>query len=40
LRYIVNPRRAQRVRNALYERVLDAFNDEPERVKFPVGRNR
>jgi len=40
LRYLVNPRRAQRVRNALYERVLDAFNDEPERVKFPVGRNR
>ena len=40
LRYLVHPRRGQRVRNELYERVLAAFNDEPERVQFPVGRNR
>jgi hypothetical protein len=29
-----------RNRNALYERILARFNDDPERVKFPVGRNR
>ncbi|MFC6975634.1 mechanosensitive ion channel family protein [Halomicroarcula sp. GCM10025709] len=40
LRYLVHPRRGQRVRNELYERIIGAFNDEPERVKFPVGRNR
>ena len=40
LRYLVHPRRGQRVRNELYERLLERFNDEPERVKFPVGRNR
>ena len=40
LRYLVDPRRGQRVRNTLYERVIAAFNDEPERVKFPIGRNR
>jgi len=40
LRYLVHPKRGQRVRNELYERVLARFNEEPERVKFPVGRNR
>jgi len=40
LRYLVHPRRGQRVRNELYKRILDAFNEEPERVKFPVSRNR
>ena len=40
LRYLVHPRRGQRVRNELYGRILARFNEEPERVKFPVGRNR
>jgi len=40
LRFLVHPRRAQRTKNALYERVLAAFNEYPEKVKFPVGRNR
>ena len=40
LRYLVHPRRGQRVRNELYERILVRFNDEPDRVQFPVGRNR
>jgi len=40
LRYLVHPKRGQRVRNELYDRVLAALDDEPERVEFPVGRNR
>jgi small-conductance mechanosensitive channel len=40
LRYLVHPRRGQRVKNQLYERILDRFNEHPDRVKFPVGRNR
>ncbi|MFB6123516.1 MAG: mechanosensitive ion channel family protein [Haloferacaceae archaeon] len=40
LRYLVHPRRGQRVRNELYRRILDAFTEEPDRVKFPVGRSR
>ena len=40
LRYLVHPRRSQRVRNELYERILSQFNEAPERVKFPLGRNR
>ncbi|WP_135819705.1 mechanosensitive ion channel family protein [Halostella litorea] len=40
LRYLVHPRRGQRVRNELYERILARFNDNPDRVKFPVSRNR
>jgi small-conductance mechanosensitive channel len=40
LRYLVHPRRGARVRNALYERILDRFVAHPDRVKFPVGRNR
>jgi small-conductance mechanosensitive channel len=40
LRYLVHPRRGTRTRNALYREILDRFNDHPERVKFPVSRNR
>lgn len=40
LRYLVHPKRGQRVRNELYERILDDFNESPERVKFPVSRSR
>lgn len=40
LRYLVHPKRGQRIRNELYQRILDALNDHPERVKFPIGRNR
>ncbi len=40
LRYLVDPRRGQRVRNVLYERIITRFNEEPDRFKFPVSRNR
>jgi small-conductance mechanosensitive channel len=40
LRYLVHPRRGTRVRNELYRRILDRFNEHPDRVDFPVGRNR
>ncbi|WP_254271708.1 mechanosensitive ion channel family protein [Haloarcula marina] len=40
LRYLVHPRRGQRVKNELYKRILAAFNEDPERVRFPVSRNR
>jgi len=40
LRYLVHPKRGQRTKNELYERILAEFNDAPDRVKFPVGRNR
>jgi small-conductance mechanosensitive channel len=40
LRYLVHPRRGARTRNVLYERILERFNASPERVKFPVSRNR
>ncbi|WP_425498343.1 mechanosensitive ion channel family protein [Halogeometricum salsisoli] len=40
LRFLSLPRRVTRNRNAIYERVLARFNEEPERVKFPVSRNR
>lgn len=40
LRYLVHPRRGQRIRNELYERILAKFNDHPDRVMFPIGRNR
>ncbi|MFC6785607.1 hypothetical protein ACFQFH_06675 [Halobaculum halobium] len=36
----VNYRRATRVRNDLYERVLVDFSEAPDRVAFPVSRNR
>ena len=38
--YLARPRRGQRVKNELYRRVLAAFNEHPDRVKFPIGRNR
>jgi small-conductance mechanosensitive channel len=40
LRHLVHPRRGTRTRNALYREILERFNDHPERVKFPVSRNR
>ena len=40
LRYLVHPRRGQRTKNALYERILSAFNEHPDRVSYPIGRNR
>jgi small-conductance mechanosensitive channel len=40
LRYLVHPRRGTRVRNELYERLLAALNEHPDRVAFPVSRNR
>jgi len=40
LRYLVHPKQAQRVRNELYDAVLEEFNDNPDRVGFPVSRNR
>ena len=40
LRVLVPPTRAQRVKNRLYERVLDRLGDHPDRVSFPVSRNR
>ncbi|MFC7194740.1 mechanosensitive ion channel family protein [Halosimplex aquaticum] len=40
VRYIVHPRRGQRTKNRIYERILAEFNDNPDQVKFPVSRNR
>ena len=40
LRYLTHPRRGTRVRNELYERILAELNEHPERVSFPVSRNR
>jgi small-conductance mechanosensitive channel len=40
LRYLVHPRRGQNVRNDLYERILGQLNEHPDRVAFPVSRNR
>jgi len=40
LRYLVPPREGQRTKNELYRRVLARFREHPERVAFPVGRNR
>jgi len=40
LRYLVHPRRGTRTRNALYQSILDRFNDHPDRVAFPVSRSR
>jgi len=40
LRYLVHPRRGQRVKNDLYERIFERLNDHPDRVAFPVSRNR
>ena len=40
VRYLTHPRRGTRVRNELYERILAELNEHPDRVSFPVGRNR
>lgn len=40
LRYLVHPRQGTRVRNELYRRILERFNEHPDRVDFPIGRNR
>ncbi|MFD1597756.1 mechanosensitive ion channel family protein [Halobellus rarus] len=40
LRFLSPSRRVTRNRNALYERILARFNEEPDRVKFPVSRHR
>ena len=40
LRYMADPRRMQPTRNELYERVLAALNEEPDRVQYPIGRTR
>ena len=40
VRYLVHPKRGQRTKNDLYRRILEEFNANPDRVKFPVGRNR
>jgi len=40
LRYLVHPRRGTCTRNALYREIIDRFNDHPDRVAFPVSRNR
>lgn len=39
-RYLTHLRRGQRVKNELYERVLTRFTECPDRVSFPVSRNR
>ena len=40
VRYLTHPRRGQRVKNQLYERILDRFNENPDRVAFPMSRSR
>jgi small-conductance mechanosensitive channel len=40
VRYLTHPRRGTRVRNDLYERILAELNEHPDRVAFPVSRNR
>ena len=40
LRVLVPPRGAQNARNRLYERILARLSEHPDRVGFPVGRNR
>ncbi|GGL60739.1 mechanosensitive ion channel family protein [Halocalculus aciditolerans] len=40
LRYLTRPKQGQKVKNELYARCLDRLNDNPERVAFPVSRNR
>ena len=40
VRYLTHPRRGQRVKNRLYERILERFNENPDRVAFPVSRSR
>jgi len=40
LRYLVDPKQGQRTKNELYRRILTAFDEHPDRVSFPVSRNR
>ncbi len=40
LRYLVDPGRGTRARNVMYEAALERMNEHPERVTFPVSRNR
>ncbi|KAB1188304.1 MULTISPECIES: mechanosensitive ion channel family protein [Haloferax] len=40
LRVLVPPTAAQRARNRLYERILTRLAEHPDRVSFPVSRNR
>ena len=40
LRYVVHPRRGTPVKNELYERILQRFNENPTVTSFPVSRNR
>ena len=40
VRYLTHPRRGQRVKNRLYERILERFNENSDRVAFPVSRSR
>jgi len=40
VRYLTHPRRGQRVKNKLYERILARFNENPDRVAFPMSRSR
>lgn len=40
LRYITHPRQGTRIKNELYDRILDRFNDQPTVTSFPVSRNR
>lgn len=40
VRYVTHPRRGQQTRNELYRRILDRFREHPDRIAFPVSRNR
>lgn len=40
LRYLVDPKEGQKTKNDLYERTLERFNEHPDRIGFPLGRNR
>ncbi len=40
VRYLVHPRRGQVIKNQLYGRVLERFNEHPDRISFPVSRSR
>ncbi|WP_435097514.1 mechanosensitive ion channel family protein [Halarchaeum sp. P4] len=40
LRYLVPPKRGQKTKNELYQRIIARFNEHPDRVAFPMGRSR
>ncbi|WP_435335654.1 mechanosensitive ion channel family protein [Haloarchaeobius sp. TZWWS8] len=40
LRYLVEPTKMQATRNQLYDRIVERFHAEPEKVAYPVGRFR